>query len=251
MPGRSYRIFRIAGIPVGVSPLWLIIVALITWELGTSYFPEADPHLSKLADYALGLASVLLLFASILAHEFGHALSARKRGIDVEEIDLWLLGGVSRMSGEVHRPQDELRYALAGPAVTAVIGACFGLAALLMPSSTPAPLSALIEYEALVNGLILVFNLLPGFPLDGGRVLRSLLWLRSGDIVRATDKAADVGRAFGYLLIVLGVLELAAGAPEGLWLGLIGLFVVGAARAEAAGVRSRARSGEDGRRDRD
>jgi Zn-dependent protease len=240
MPGRSYRIGSIAGIPVGVSPLWLVIVALITWSLGASYYPEQAPGISSLACYGLGLASALLLFASILAHEFGHALSARRHGIEVQEIDLWLLGGVSRLRGEAHRPQDELRFALAGPAVTAVLGACFGLAALLLPASTPAAVSALIDYEALINAVILVFNLIPGFPLDGGRVLRSLLWLRSGDRVGATDKAASVGRAFGYLLILLGVVEFLAGAPEGLWLALIGLFIVSAGRAEAVAVRMHA-----------
>jgi len=240
MPGRSYRFATIAGIPVGVSPLWLVIVALITWSLGASYYPEQAHGISTLASYALGLASALLLFASILAHEFGHALSARRHGMEVQEIDLWLLGGVSRMSGEAHRAQDELRFALAGPAVTAVVGACFLAASLLLPASTPAAVSALVEYEALINGVILVFNLMPGFPLDGGRVLRSLLWLRSGDRLSATDKAADVGRAFGYLLIFLGVLEFASGAPEGLWLGLVGLFVVSAARAEAMGAHMQA-----------
>ena len=144
MPGRSFRIGRIAGIPVGVSPLWLVIVALITWSLGAGYFPEAVHGISTPGAYALGLASALLLFASILAHEFGHALVARRRGIEVEEIDLWLLGGVSRLRGEAHAPGDELRFALAGPAVSAVLGACFGLATILLPASTPAALSALI-----------------------------------------------------------------------------------------------------------
>lgn len=239
MPGRSYRIGRIAGIPVGVSPWWLAIVALFTWVLGASYFPEQVHGISPAVSYALGLASVLLLFASILAHEFGHALVARRRGIEVEEIDLWLLGGVSRMRGEAHAPEDELRYALAGPAVTAVLAACFGAAALFLPSSTPATVRALVEYQALINCVLLFFNLMPAFPLDGGRVLRSLLWRRRGDIVRATDTAADVGRAFGYLLIVLGCLEFVGGAPEGLWLALIGFFVVSAGGAEASATRRR------------
>ena len=104
-----------------MSPWWLVIVALITWSLGDSYFPEVVNGISPAASYALGLASALLLFASILAHEFGHAIVARRHGIEVEGIDLWLLGGVSRMRGEAHDPGDELRYALAGPAVTAAI----------------------------------------------------------------------------------------------------------------------------------
>ena len=198
MPGRSLRIARIAGIPVGVSPWWLVIVALITWSLGASYFPEEVHGISPAASYALGLASALLLFASILAHEFGHAIVARRHGIEVEEIDLWLLGGVSRMRGEAHAPGDELRYALAGPAVTAVIAACFGVVLLLLPSSTPAVVRALVEYQTLVNGLILVFNLLPAFPLDGGRVLRSLLWRRTAatsDDRPRLPRASAVGSA--------------------------------------------------------
>ncbi len=239
MPGRSYRIGRIAGIPIGVSPLWLVIVALITWTLGASYFPEQVHGISTGAAYALGLASALLLFASILAHELGHALVARRRGVEVEEIDLWLLGGVSRIRGEAHAPRDELRYAIAGPAVSAVLAICFGAAAVLLPSSTPAAISALVEYQALINGVILVFNLIPAFPLDGGRVLHALLWRRSGDRVRATETAASVGRGFGYLLIALGALELVAGAPEGLWLALIGFFIISAAGAEASAARQR------------
>jgi Zn-dependent protease/predicted transcriptional regulator len=237
MPGRSFRITRIAGIPVGVSPWWLVIVALITWSLGASYFPEAIPGISPVASYALGLASALLLFMSILAHEFGHALFARRYGVEVEEIDLWLLGGVSRMRGEAHDPLDELRYALAGPAVTAVIAGSFGIIALLLPSSTPAAIRALVEYQALVNGLILIFNLLPAFPLDGGRVLRSLLWRRSGEIGKSTETAASVGRGFGFLMVGLGSLELISGGPQGLWLAVIGFFLVMAASAQATSAQ--------------
>jgi Zn-dependent protease/predicted transcriptional regulator len=240
MTGRSLRIGRIAGIPVGVSPWWLVIVGLITWSLGASYFPEMAPGIGSGASYALGLASALLLFASILAHEFGHALVARRHGIEVEEIDLWLLGGVSRMRGEAHDPAVELRYALAGPAVTAVIAAAFGVALALLPASTPAVVRALVEYQVLVNGLILVFNLLPAFPLDGGRVLRSLLWRRSGEIGPATETAAGVGRGFGYVMIVLGALEFVAGAVEGLWLALIGFFLVMASGQQARGAQVQA-----------
>ena len=128
MPGRSIRIARIAGIPVGISPLWLIIVALITWSLGAGYYPGEVHGIAPLASYALGLGSALLLFASILAHEFGHALVARRRGVKIEEIDLWLLGGVARMSGRPQSASDELSFALAGPAVTAVVAAVFGRA---------------------------------------------------------------------------------------------------------------------------
>ena len=232
MPGRSFRIARIAGIPVGISPWWLVIVALITWSLGAGYYPVEVKGIAPLASYGLGLASVLLLFASILAHEFGHALVARRRGIEVEEIDLWLLGGVSRMSGQPREPDDELSFALAGPAVTAVVAAVFGVVWLVLPSSAPAWLRALIVYQAEVNVLILGFNLIPAFPLDGGRVARAVLWRRSGDISRATESAAGLGRMFGYLIVAFGVLLAFGGALGGLWIALIGMFVVAAAKAE-------------------
>jgi Zn-dependent protease/predicted transcriptional regulator len=232
MPGRSIRVARIAGIPVGVSPLWVIIVALITWSLGAGYYPGQVHGITPAASYAFGLASALLLFASILAHEFGHALVARRRGVKIEEIDLWLLGGIARMSGSPKTAGDELRFALAGPAVTAVVAGIFSAAALALPTSTPAALRALVGYEAEINLLILGFNLVPAFPLDGGRVARALLWRRSGDIGAATNTAAGLGRGFGYFLIAFGVLLTFNGAPGGLWLALIGAFLVVAANAE-------------------
>jgi len=249
MPGRSFRIARIAGIPIGVSPWWLAIVALITWSLGSAYFPEVVHGIAPGVSYALGLASALLLFASILVHEFGHAIIARRHGIQVEEIDLWLLGGVSIMHGDAHDPDDELRYALAGPAVTAVIAACFGALSLLLPASASSIVRALVEYQLLVNCLILGFNLLPAFPLDGGRVLRALLWRRSGDMGGATATAASVGRGFGYLMIGLGALAFIGGSLEGAWLAVIGFFIVGAAGAQAMSAQVRAVfSGVDARR---
>jgi Zn-dependent protease len=232
MPGRSIHIARIAGIPVGVSPLWLIIVALITWSLGASYYPGEVHGIAPLASYGLGLASALLLFASVLAHEFGHALVARRRGVEVQEIDLWLLGGMARMNGRPKSAGDELRFALAGPAVTAVVAAIFGALAAALPRSAPAALRALVSYQFEINLLILGFNLVPAFPLDGGRVARALLWRRRGDIVAATNAAARLGRAFGYLLIAFGVLLAFNGAPSGLWFALIGVFLVVAAGAE-------------------
>ena len=232
MPGRSFRVARIAGIPVGVSPWWLIVVALITWSLGASYYPSEVHGITAAASYALGLASALLLFASILAHEFGHALVARRRGVEIEEIDLWLLGGVARMSGRPRRAGDELRFALAGPAVTAAIAVLFGALAAALPASAPAALRAVVSYQLEINLLILVFNLVPAFPLDGGRVARALLWRRTGDLDAATNAAARLGRWFGYLLVGFGVLLTLNGAVGGLWLALIGVFLVAAANAE-------------------
>lgn len=240
MPGRSFRIARIAGIPVGVSPWWLIIVGLITWSLGASYFPSVVNDISPALSYTLGLVSALLLFLSILLHEFGHAIVARRHGIEVEEIDLWLLGGVSKMRNEAHDPDDELRYALAGPAVTAAVALLFGAISLALPESTSEVVRALVDYQLLVNVLILGFNLLPAFPLDGGRVLRSLLWRHSRDLERSTATAASVGRVFGYAMIAIGVLSLFSGYAGGLWLAVIGLFLVVASGAQAISAQVQA-----------
>ena len=231
MPGRSIRIGTFAGIPFGIHPLWLLIVGLITWMLATGWYPAQAEGISPAAAWVLGLASALLLFASIVAHEYGHAIVARSRGVEVEEIDLWLLGGVARMRGAPRRPQDELAYAIAGPAVTLVIAGVFGALVLLTPAGTP--LHALVAYQALVNVVLLVFNMVPAFPLDGGRVLRALLWRSTGDPVRATRSAARLGRGFGFVLAGLGLLEVLYGFVGGAWLALIGWFLISASGSEA------------------
>ncbi|HEX5376306.1 MAG TPA: site-2 protease family protein [Solirubrobacterales bacterium] len=236
---RSFRIGRLAGIPIGVQPLWLAIVAVITWSLGAVYYPEQVAGIPPGAAYALGLLSALLLFASILLHELGHSVVARRHGVEIEEIDLWLLGGVARMKGYPKTAGDELRFALAGPAVTLAIACAFGAVALALPASTPDALRAVVEYQLFVNTAILVFNLLPAFPLDGGRVARALIWGRRGDLSRATTTAAAIGRGFGYAMIGLGVLGAAAGAVGGIWFAVIGFFVIVAAKAEEGGLRVR------------
>ena len=145
---KSVRIGRLAGIPIGVQPLWLLIVGLITWSLGAVYYPDQVAGIAPVSAYALGLLSALLLFASILLHELGHALVARRNGVEIEEIDLWLLGGVARMAGYPKTAGAELRFAIAGPAVTAVIAALFGAVAVALPGSAPAALRAVVEYQA-------------------------------------------------------------------------------------------------------
>ena len=247
MGGGTVRVGRLAGIPIGIHPLWILIVALITWSLGAVYYPDQVDGISPGASYALGFASALLLFASILMHELGHAIVARRHGVEIEEIDLWLLGGVAKLSGAPRHATDELRYAIAGPAVTAGVIALFAIAAAI---STDAPegLRAVIEYQLAVNILILLFNLLPAFPLDGGRVLRALLWQRSGDLARATGTAAMIGRGFGYGLIGVGLLGAIVGLPTGLWFALIGFFLILAARAEETHQRVKsALGGEEAR----
>jgi Zn-dependent protease/predicted transcriptional regulator len=233
----AMHVGRLAGIPIGIQPLWLLIVAVITYALGHDYFPTEDPGLSALAAYALGLVSALALFAGIVLHELGHAVVARRVGVQVDEIDLWLLGGVARMHGDATRPRDELVYSLAGPAVTAVLLALFGALRLTLGDALPAWGLALLDYQVLVSAMILGFNLLPAFPLDGGRVARSLLWMRIGDADRATTIAAGIGRTFGWGFVGLGLLSLTSGAAGGLWLVLVGGFLVFAGRAELEQTR--------------
>jgi Zn-dependent protease len=248
MGAGSVRIGRLAGIPIGIQPLWLLIVALITWSLGAAYYPDQVPGIAPLAAYGLGLLSALMLFASILLHELGHAIVARCHGVEIEEIDLWLLGGVARMRGQPQAAFDELRFALAGPLVTLAIASLFGLAALTLPASASPALTAVVDYQLLINAVIFAFNLLPAFPLDGGRVARALIWWRTDDLSRATTMAAMLGRGLGYGMIGLGVFATLAGGYGGLWLALIGFFVVVAARAEEGGLRVRtAFSGREAR----
>ncbi len=239
MPGRgsTVRLGRLAGIPIGIHPLWLVVVWLITFSLGHDYFPNAAPGIGSTAAYTLGLAGALGLFAGILLHELGHAIVARRHGVEVEEIDLWLLGGVARLGGEASEPDSELRFAAAGPLVTAVIAAVLGLARLAAGGALPDWGRALLDYEIYVNVAILGLNLLPAFPLDGGRIFRSLMWRRTGDRDRATAAAAGAGRTFGWVLVAVGALSFFSGAPGGLWFALIGGFLIVAAGAEAQSSR--------------
>jgi Zn-dependent protease len=236
---RSIRLGRLAGIPIGFQPLWLAIVVLIAWSLGDVYYPDRVPGIAPTAAYSLGLLSALLLFASILLHELGHSVVARRHGVEIEEIDLWLLGGVARMRGYPKAAGDELHFAIAGPAVTLAIVLLFALLDLALPARTPDAILAVVEYQLFVNAAILVFNLLPAFPLDGGRVARAAIWMRTGNLQRATALAAQTGRGFGYLMVGLGVFGAAAGALGGLWLAVVGIFVIVAAKAEEGGLRVR------------
>lgn len=233
----AIRIGRLAGIPVGIHPLWLVIVGLITVSLGSDYYPVEAPGLSQDAAYALGMASALTLFAGIIAHEFGHAIVARRNGVEIEEIDLWLLGGVARMRNDAPNARAELRFAIAGPAVTACLLAAFAAVRFGIGAGGMTDwMRAFLDYQIYVNAAILVFNLLPAFPLDGGRVLRALLWMRSGSREAATATAGRVGAGCGWAFVALGVMSALGGAAAGLWFALIGGFVVLAARAERTRV---------------
>jgi Zn-dependent protease/CBS domain-containing protein len=227
----SISLGRVAGVEVGLHWSWLLIVGLLVWSLATVVFPDRQPGRSDAAYAAMGTIATLLLFACLVAHEMGHAVQARREGMRIDGITLWVFGGVARFSGMFPSAGAELRVALAGPLVTLVLGGVALALALGFGSGSAA--EGVAGWLATTNLLLLAFNLLPALPLDGGRVLRALLWRRSGDFTRATRTAGALGRGFGQVMIGIGVALVLLGALGGLWLALIGWFLLNAAAAES------------------
>jgi Zn-dependent protease len=222
-----WQLCRILGIPIRVDASWLFILALLSWSF-QRFFQDEAPDLSMGVYWALGLGASLAFFACILLHELGHAVVARATGIPVRGITLFLFGGVAEMEDEPPSARSEFLMAIAGPAVSAgLVGLFWFLAGL---TEGPA-LVSLLKQLAVVNLLLLLFNLVPAFPLDGGRVFRSVLWAVMGDLHRATWWASLTGQAFSMLLIGLGLLSIFSGAVfQGLWLCLVGMFLNNAAK---------------------
>ena len=234
------QIFRVAGIPVRVDASWLIVFGLISWSLAAGYFPHVLPDATPAAAWAHGVAAALLLFVSVFLHELSHALVAIEHGVPVRGIRLHVFGGVSELEAEPPTPRAELLIAAVGPLTSFVIAAlCYGLGRAL---DGPSWVSALTGYLAAVNFLVGVFNLAPGFPLDGGRLLRALLWWGSGHQGWATLWASRAGSAFAFVMIGLGVARALNGELiGGLWFAMIGLFLHQAARASGQLVAIRER----------
>lgn len=230
----SFRLGRIAGIPVGINWSVLVILWLLAWSLAVGYLPTTEPGYEAIEYWLVGVAAAVVFLASLLAHEMGHALVAIRSGVGVHGITLWLFGGVSKLDSEATTPQAELRIALMGPAVSLGIAAAAGaLAATLAALDAPDLAVAAFIWLATINVVLGVFNLMPAAPLDGGRVLKAILWRRRGDHLSATLSAADAGRVFGFVLIGLGILQAAAGAAvAGLWMVFLGWFLLSAAKAE-------------------
>jgi Zn-dependent protease/CBS domain-containing protein len=227
----SFRLGRIAGVEIGVNWSVLVILALIVWSLNSAVFPSQNPGLGDGTYLAMAVVAAVIFFGSILAHELGHAVQARRDGMEIDGITLWLFGGVARFKGMFPSAGAEFRIAIAGPLVSLVLGLVFvGLA---LPLSSPEAVDGVAAWLGYINLALLVFNLLPALPLDGGRVLRSLLWRARGDFGWATRVAATIGRGFGFLFIALGVaMFILEGAFSGAWLAFIGWFLLGAASAE-------------------
>lgn len=224
---------QIAGFRVNVGWGAAAVVALIGWSLSTGVFPAAFPGFAGGAYWVAGLATAGLFLASVLAHELGHALVARQAGLRVEDVTLWIFGGVARIHGDAPNPATALRIAAVGPLTSLALALGFGLAAAALPVLGLGGLPAAVAlWLAGMNAVLAVFNLLPGAPLDGGRILRALLWRRHGDRVRAAVTAASAGRVIGLGLVAAGVAQLFLGSGSGIWNALVGWFVYSAARAE-------------------
>jgi Zn-dependent protease len=247
--GGSITLFHVRGIRIAVDWSWFLVLFLVIFWMAGVYGSLLDESSSAPAPFGLALLSALGFFGSIVLHELGHAMVALRNGIGISSIQLWVFGGVARMDRESDRPATELKVAIAGPLVTlaiVVLLTAIGIVAagpgafrdaLPLTSEAKATSSgplAMLAWLASINLLILVFNLLPAFPMDGGRVVRAIAWWRGGDRAAATRFAAGLGRVFAYLFIGAGLLLMASGDVfGGVWLALIGMVINGSARGAA------------------
>jgi Zn-dependent protease len=240
----NYTLLKVRGIPIGVDWSWFLILFLVIWLMSGFYEDLLGPAAGEFEPYLLAVASALLFFGSILLHELGHAFVALRNGIGISHITLWMFGGIAGLERDSESAGVEFRVAAAGPAVTAVIAAaCFGIgsaiegaafidAVLFDPDAQVSGLVALIAWLCNINFAILIFNLLPAFPLDGGRIARAIAWKVTGDRERATGFAARLGQAFAILFVAAGILWMFYGSIfAGLWLAVIGWMLGQSARA--------------------
>lgn len=234
MPG-SIRLGKIAGIEITINYTWIIIVVLIMWSLATA-FMAIYPGWGTVTYWIVGFIAAILLFVSVLLHELAHSLVARSQGLPVRSITLFIFGGVSNIEREPQSAGVEFWMAIVGPITSIVIGVIAFL--LYLPlARTNSPLEAILNYLAIANILLGIFNLIPGFPLDGGRVLRSIIWKITGNLRRATRIASVIGEIVAVIFILIGVWVFFAGNFfSGIWLGFIGWFLLNAARTANAQV---------------
>jgi Zn-dependent protease len=258
--GRSITLFHVGGIRIAVDWSWFLILFLVIFWMSRFYEELLGPSASSTTPFILAVASAAGFFGSILLHELGHALVATRNGIGISSIQLWIFGGMARMDREADSPGVEARVALAGPAVTALIFVVlmvggvigggwhqFSHAALIESTSGASGVLAAMAWLASINLLLLVFNLLPAFPMDGGRVARAIAWRVTGDRNAATKFAADLGRIFGYAFIAGGIYMTLTGAIlgtfGGIWLALVGVMISGAAKSASVQTRMNTRIG--------
>ncbi|MCX7988216.1 MAG: site-2 protease family protein [Thermodesulfovibrio sp.] len=222
----TWQIAKIFGIPIKIHYTWLIIFGLITWSLSTFYFPKITPQLPIASYWIKGVLASFLLFLSVAIHELAHSLVAIRYKLSIESITLFIFGGVAQMKGEPPNPRAEFRIAIAGPVISFILAGIFFLMEI---KTQDIGLKALFSYVSDINLILGFFNLIPGFPMDGGRVLRAFLWQRKKDYLYATRKSSKIGQVVAMIFIVIGISSLFIGIPTGLWLILIGWFLYSAA----------------------
>lgn len=227
------RLGRLFGIEISIHPSWFIILALFAFTLANGFFPDTYRDWSQATAWIVAIIATVLLFVTVLAHELGHSLVAKSQGIEVKSITLFLLGGVASIEKEAATPGREALMAGVGPLVSIVIGVVCSVLAQVLPG--PEYVVAVLFYLGIANLSLAVFNLLPGFPLDGGRVLRALLWWRNHSFERATRQATFVGQAFGVALVGLALVQLVTTGELiiSIWTALVGWVLIQAARASA------------------
>jgi len=233
---------RLFGIPIHLDTSWFVILGLVTWTLATRYFPFQVRGLSVPMSWLMGGLAAVLLFVCVLLHELGHSLIAKREGIPVNRVTLFLFGGVAQIASSPTRPLVELKVALAGPLVSIAIAALCAWGSSRIPLETTPHIIAFViaRYLAVVNLAILVFNMLPGFPLDGGRVLRAALWAWSGDFLKATRVTSTLGSALGFGLLGLGLWAVFRGQwIGGIWYACLGFFLRDAALVSSREVLMR------------
>ncbi len=234
MTGRVIPLGRIAGIPIRLDSSWFLIFALVTWTLAVGYYPAEFKGWPRWEYWMIGAVTAIMFFISVVLHELSHSLVARYFGTSVQSITLFIFGGVSRLGGEPASATREILIAAAGPAASLLLAVVFRV---LEPAAGGlAPALALFRYLAYINLMLGLFNLIPGFPLDGGRVFRGIVWGVTHDADRATRIAGTVGRVVGYLFVLYGVWQILGGNfINGLWISFIGWFLENAAMSEMQG----------------
>lgn len=231
MARQTVPLGRIIGIPIGLDYSWFLIFGLLTWMLATSYYPVEFKTWSRELCWIMGAVASIMLFVSVLLHELGHSVIALANKVPVRRITLFIFGGVAEIAGEPPSASAEFFIAIAGPIVSLLLAA--GFYALERVSGQATPLFGLAKYLAYINFLLVLFNLIPGFPLDGGRVFRAIVWAITGSMTRATTIAANVGRGFAFLFIFVGIWQIFIGNfGGGLWIAFIGWFLDRAATAQ-------------------
>jgi Zn-dependent protease/predicted transcriptional regulator len=235
---QNIRLGKIAGIPIGANWSMIIILYLVTWELAVLILPADHPHETRAVYWIVAVITAVLFFTSLLAHEVSHAVIAKRNGIGVRGITFWLFGGVSELESEALTPKADFRIAIVGPATSFALAGVYGAAGFLLHqiSAGSDVVVVALGWLAWMNVLLGGFNLIPGAPLDGGRVLRAALWRRSGNRDHAAISAAHAGRVVAYVLIGVGTLEFLSVGVGGLWFVFLGWFLLSAAHAEESSV---------------